>query len=112
MEQRGRVLEQHGVDILVRKIHNRVEMRNHTDQLVPHFLHWRADRAHDLRGRILSGLGRARGNQVMNRFGLGKPHFAVEESSSGKLARFRLADALREQSVQPELQHRSRTMAL
>ena len=48
----------------------------------------------------------------MNRFGLGKPHFAVEESSSGKLARFRLADALREQSVQPELQHRSRTMAL
>ena len=112
VQQGGGVLKQDGVDILVRKIHHRMEMRDHTDQLLAHLLHGRADRAHHLRRSILRGFGGACGDQVVHGLRFGKAELAVEERTAGKLARLRLAHALREQGVQRKGEHRGRPVAL
>ena len=77
VQQRRGVLEQHRINVLVREIHDRVEMRHHAEQLIAHLLHGRADRAHDLCRRILRRLCGARGDQIMHGFSLRKAHFAV-----------------------------------
>ncbi len=77
MQQRGGILEQHGVDVLIREIDDRVEVRHHADQLLAHLLHGGADRAHHLRGRILRSLSGAGGDQIVHRLGLGQAQLAV-----------------------------------
>ena len=112
MQQRRRIIEQDRVDVLVRKIDDRVEMRDHAEQLVAHLLHARADRAHHLRCGVLRGFDRARRDQVMYGFRLGKSHFIVQKRAARELSGLGLPHAVREKRIERRGQDRSRAMAL
>ena len=112
VQQGSGILKQDGVDVLIREIHHRVEVRDHADQIVAHLLHRRADRAHHLRRGILRSLGGAGGDQVVHGFGFSQAELAVQKGPAGKLARLGLAHPLRKQCVQRKGEHRGRAMAL